>query len=641
MYFLYLSNTVSRQQNFDYLKINLASPSRIKSWAKPQSRLGEVTDSGTLNYRNLKPTFDGLFCERIFGTVDSFSCPCGNIEGSINTTTGSRKNRCEICNVYATDSVVRRWRMGFIDLKSPVVHVWYLGKPNRIASLLEMKVEELEQLVYYYTDVPIKVDDPLIDKLRANLKDVDEILGIEDDSDDEEEVVVYPYHYTFHTGGEAIGLLLDEIDLRYEAARLRSDLVVLADSSEEDKIWMRRLRLLEQFLASECKPVWMVLTALPILPPDLRPILRLENGEYASSDLNNFYRRVVTRNNRLLNLQENWGSPGILISNEKRLLQEAVDYLIQNGNMGPEAITDSSDRPLKSLSDIIRGKEGRIRQNLLGKRVDYSGRSVITSGADLDVIECGLPVVMATELFQPFLIHYLLQEGHAESTNSALEIIRTKKTLVRLLLMKIVDGYPIIINRAPTLHRLSIQAFRIILTPGQAIRFPSVVCVAFNADFDGDQVAVHLPLSLETVFEAITVLLSVNSVLTPANGALIMGPTQDMVVGLHYLAEAYLLQNASNIKYYFASFSDVRNAYLLGQIPLQALVWVRLNTRIPKSAKAKYDYNYYPFDDERGKIRGEQANPDYIKVKKSANGEIISIYLCTTPGRILFNTCLN
>ena len=497
--------------NFESIKIGLASPERIREWS-----YGEVKKPETINYRTLKPEKDGLFCERIFGPQKDWECHCGKYrrvryKGVI----------CDRCGVEVTKSKVRRSRMGHIELAAPMSHIWYFkGIPSRMGLLLDMSPRSLEKILYFASYV-------VINPGETGLNEKELI------NEDKFRAVYREHGNTFEVGmgAEAVKKLLQRIDLEKESKMLRED---LKDSTGQKRVrTIRRLEVVEAFRKSGNKPEWMILDAIPVIPPDLRPMVQLDGGRFATSDLNDLYRRVINRNNRLKRLLE-LGAPDIIVRNEKRMLQEAVDALIDNGRRG-RPVTGPGNRPLKSLSDMLKGKQGRFRQNLLGKRVDYSGRSVIVVGPELKFYQCGLPRKMALELFKPFVMDRLVKEGYAHNIKSAKSIVEKVKPEVWDVLEDVIKSHPVLLNRAPTLHRLGIQAFEPILVEGKAIRLHPLVCTAYNADFDGDQMAVHVPLSVEAQAEARFLMLSVNNILAPKDGSPITTPSQDMVLGSYYL----------------------------------------------------------------------------------------------------------
>src|ERR1700761_3072860 len=498
-------------ENFDSIKIGLASPDMIRSWS-----YGEVKKPETINYRTFKPERDGLFCAKIFGPVKDYECLCGKYK--------RLKHRgvvCEKCGVEVTQSKVRRERMGHIELASPTAHIWFLKSlPSRIGLMLDMTLREIERVLYFEAFVVIE---PGMTSMQRGQLLTDELYleAIEELGDE----------FDARMGAEAVYELLKSIELPAEVIKVREE---MASTSSETKLkrLSKRLKLLESFIESGNKPEWMVMTVLPVLPPDLRPLVPLDGGRFATSDLNDLYRRVINRNNRLRRLLE-LNAPDIIVRNEKRMLQEAVDALLDNGRRG-RAITGTNKRPLKSLADMIKGKQGRFRQNLPGKRVDYSGRSVIVVGPTLKLHECGLPKKMALELFKPFIFSKLDAKGLSTTVKQAKKLVEKERPEVWDILDEVIREHPVLLNRAPTLHRLGIQAFEPVLIEGKAIQLHPLVCTAFNADFDGDQMAVHVPLSLEAQLEARVLMMSTNNILSPASGRPIITPTQDIVLGLYY-----------------------------------------------------------------------------------------------------------
>jgi DNA-directed RNA polymerase subunit beta' len=611
------------EQYFDYVKINLASPQRIKKWgerALPNGQIvGEITKPETINYRTLKPEMDGLFCERIFGPVKDWECHCGKYK-----RVRYKGIVCERCGVEVVESKVRRHRMGYVQLAAPVTHVWYLKSlPSYIAILLDIPLKDVEQIVYFNSYVVTRPGNCSSLKYKQLLSE-DEWIDVEDQLYQEQSDI---YGVEVGIGAEAIQKLLKDIDLEIEAESLREE-VLLSKGTKKDKA-IKRLRIIDNFIATRSDPSWMILTILPVIPPDLRPMVQLDGGRFATSDLNDLYRRVLNRNNRLIRLQEIL-APEIIIRNEKRMLQESVDALIDNGKRG-KIVVGANNRPLKSLSDIIEGKQGRFRQNLLGKRVDYSGRSVIVVGPQLQLNQCGLPREMALELFQPFVIHRLIHQGLVNNIKAAKKLIQKNETTVWNVLEDVIQGHPVLLNRAPTLHRLGIQAFEPILVEGRAIKLHPLVCPAFNADFDGDQMAVHIPLSLEAQAEARLLMLAPYNFLSPATGEPIIMPSQDMVLGCYYLtAENPTQQNKQ--AYYFSSLEDALLAYDSNKIPLHSYVWVRFDGIVDNESEAiKVEENengdkLHIFDDRI--------------IKKNKNGDTVVQYLLTTPGRILLNKVL-
>lgn len=678
-------------KEFDYIKIKLASPFRILQWANrklPNGQfVGEVQKPETINYRTFKPEMDGLFCERIFGPSKSFECACGKYkrvryEGLI----------CERCGVELTESRVRRHRMGYINLIYPVTHVWYINsRPNFMALLLEVEECEKELNTTYTRNSEkcegLKLTTSAIVDLwderikRIKLASLAYFIA-------EDEISFYGLHWdlqqyrrsrelgrtsyplkpypkpqnrryntpkyllrttpSFLIGAPLIKRELEKLNLKSEIFRTRSFILICSKvlNKEEplygESRWFRkweqqrmykireqaikRTRILENLIGTGSSPAWMILTILPVIPPALRPMIQLEGGRFATSDLNELYRRIITRNNRLLRLLE-IGAPQLIIRNEKRLLQEAVDTLIDNGKRGKIALS-ANNRPLKSLSDIIKGKHGRFRQNLLGKRVDYSGRSVIVVGPSLKLNQCGLPYEMAVELFQPFIIRELINQGLASNMKIAKNLIQQNESIIDPVLDKVIKNHPIFLNRAPTLHRLGIQAFEPVLVQGRAIKLHPLVCSAFNADFDGDQMAVHIPLSLEAQAECYMLMLAPYNFLSPANGDPIIMPSQDMVLGCYYLT----LNNIKGLlgsSHYFANLDDVILAYNQNKIEIHSSIWIRVpeknllmnhsiqTVELPDNTLIEYSEN--------------------TQIRKAQDGEIIVQYLKMTTGRAILN----
>ncbi|MFZ5653988.1 MAG: DNA-directed RNA polymerase subunit beta' [Pseudomonadota bacterium] len=553
---LNLLKTQDRIADFDGIRIGLASPDMIRSWS-----FGEVRKPETINYRTFKPERDGLFCAKIFGPVKDFECLCGKYK--------RMKHRgivCEKCGVEVTHAKVRRERMGHIELASPVAHIWFLKSlPSRIGLALDMTLREIERVLYFESFVVI---DPGMTTLEAGqlLSDDEYYQAMED----------FGGEFVASMGAEAIQALLKELDLEGEINRLREE---IPDTRSETKVkkLSKRLKLLEAFNSSGNRPEWMILDVLPVLPPDLRPLVPLDGGRFATSDLNDLYRRVINRNNRLKRLLE-LSAPDIIVRNEKRMLQEAVDALLDNGRRG-RAITGSNKRPLKSLADMIKGKQGRFRQNLLGKRVDYSGRSVIVVGPTLRLHQCGLPKRMALELFKPFIFSKLETQGLATTIKAAKKMVEREEPVVWDILDDVIREHPVLLNRAPTLHRLGIQAFEPTLIEGKAIQLHPLVCAAYNADFDGDQMAVHVPLTLEAQLEARALMMSTNNILSPANGEPIIVPSQDVVLGLYYMTRERVAVRGEGML--FADLREVSRAYYAGQVDLQARVRVRITESQP------------------------------------------------------------
>ena len=537
---------------FDYIRISIASPERILKWS-----YGEVTKPETINYRTLKPERDGLFCERIFGPTKDWECYCGKYK-----RVRHKGIICERCGVEVTDSKVRRHRMGHIALAAPVSHIWFLkGIPSYLGLLLDMTLKDLEQVIYFNNYVVIDPADSPFKKFQLLTEEEYEDFIMENEESKLEVGI----------GAEAIKKLLGEIKTVELAEEIRTELANGVTSVQKKGKLIKRLRLLDSLISSETDPTWMVMDVLPVTPPDLRPMVQLDGGRFATSDLNDLYRRVINRNNRLQRLLE-MGAPEIIVRNEKRMLQEAVDALIDNGRRG-RTVVGPNNRALKSLSNIIEGKQGRFRQNLLGKRVDYSGRSVIVVGPTLKLNQCGLPKEMAIELFKPFVVNKLIERGYVQNIKSAKKMIERSDAKVWDILEEIIDGHPVMLNRAPTLHRLGIQAFEPKLVEGRAIQLHPLVCTAFNADFDGDQMAVHVPLSIEAQTEARMLMLATNNILAPANGKPIITPSQDMVLGMYYLT---IMKNPDqDVKGYFYSFQDAISALEAKVITLHDKIVVR------------------------------------------------------------------
>ena len=537
---------------FDYIQISIASPERILKWS-----YGEVTKPETINYRTLKPERDGLFCERIFGPTKDWECYCGKYK-----RVRHKGIICERCGVEVTDSKVRRHRMGHIKLAAPVSHIWFLkGIPSYMGLLLDMSLKDLEQVIYFNNYVVIDGGDSEFRKYQLL-------------SEDEYEDYVLEHEETtlkVGIGAEAIKELIGEIDIKALAEEIRTELNNGVTSVQKKSKLIKRLRLLDSLISSETDPTWMIMDVIPVTPPDLRPMVQLDGGRFATSDLNDLYRRVINRNNRLQRLLE-MGAPEIIVRNEKRMLQEAVDALIDNGRRG-RTVVGPNNRPLKSLSNIIEGKQGRFRQNLLGKRVDYSGRSVIVVGPSLKLNQCGLPKEMAIELFKPFVVNKLIERGYVQNIKSAKKRIERSEPIVWDILEEVIDGHPVLLNRAPTLHRLGIQAFEPKLVEGRAIQLHPLVCTAFNADFDGDQMAVHVPLSIEAQTEARMLMLASNNILAPATGKPIITPSQDMVMGMYYLT--LIKDESMEAQHYFYNFQDAISALEVGVIKLHDKIIVR------------------------------------------------------------------
>lgn len=668
------------EQRFDYVKIGLASPYRIRKWGErvlPNGSLvGEVTKPETINYRTLKPEMDGLFCERIFGPAKDWECHCGKYK-----RVRHRGIVCERCGVEVTESRVRRHRMGFIKLAASVTHVWYLkGIPSYMATLLDMPLRDVEQIVYFNAYVVLNPGiqseaDGVIVSVNSSEIRVRGIDGVERAYHlhpkhistmvegkvvEAGEVIAGAYGLSYKQlltedqwidledqiyaedpvldgievgiGAEAIKQLLQNINLEKEAERLRTD-IENSKGQKRAKL-IKRLRVVDNFVATGSKPDWMVLDVIPVIPPDLRPMVQLDGGRFATSDLNDLYRRVINRNNRLARLQEIL-APEIIVRNEKRMLQEAVDALIDNGRRG-RTVVGANNRPLKSLSDIIEGKQGRFRQNLLGKRVDYSGRSVIVVGPNLKIHQCGLPKEMAIELFQPFVIHRLIKTGLVNNIKAAKKLIQRNDPSVWDVLEDVIREHPVMLNRAPTLHRLGIQAFEPLLVSGRAIQLHPLVCPAFNADFDGDQMAVHVPLSIEAQAEARLLMLASNNILSPATGRPIVTPSQDMVLGCYYLTTENPYKQKGEGRY-FSNFNDVVMAYEQSELDIHANIWVRFQGVVEGQGEER--------DDDQPKLTvledGTRVKEfSFRRIREDAEGEVISQYIKTTPGRVIFNQAI-
>ena len=560
--------------NFDALQIGLASPAQIREWSR-----GEVKKPETINYRTLKPERDGLFCERIFGPMKDWECHCGKYK-----RVRYKGVVCDRCGVEVTKSKVRRERMAHIELAAPVSHIWYFkGIPSRMGLILDMSPRALEKVLYFASYIVIDPKETsLLKKQLLNEKEYREACDkYGDDS------------FVAGMGAEAIKCLLSEIDLERSSVELKEE---LKQSSGQKRVRIiRRLEVIESFRKSGNKPEWMIVDVIPVIPPDLRPMVQLDGGRFATSDLNDLYRRVINRNNRLKKLLD-LGAPDIIVRNEKRMLQEAVDALIDNGRRG-RPVTGPGNRPLKSLSDMLKGKQGRFRQNLLGKRVDYSGRSVIVVGPELKMYQCGLPKEMALELFKPFVMKKLVEGGIAHNIKSAKRMVERVMPQVWDVLEEVIADHPVLLNRAPTLHRLGIQAFQPVLVEGRAIKLHPLVCTAYNADFDGDQMAVHVPLSVEAQAEARFLMLAAGNIMKPSDGKPVCVPTQDMVLGSYYLTMDK--DGAKGEGRYFSSVEEAIMAYQVKDIDIHA----KIN----------------------------------VKVFKEINGEIKSGIIKTTPGFIIFN----
>jgi len=571
------------KNTFDHITIGLSSPQKIL-----ERSFGEVTKPETINYRSFKPEKDGLFCERIFGPVKDFECHCGKYK-----RVRYKGIVCDRCGVEVTTKSVRRERMGHISLAVPVAHIWFFkALPSKIGYMLNMPPKELERVIYYESYVVVKSGksnwergDLISEKQYFQAQ---EQLGPENIELAED----HPDRFIASIGGEGIKKMLHTIDAEEEAGKLR-DIVRNETSQQKKSDALKRLRVVEALRQKDesgeykNKPEWMVLDVIPVIPPELRPLVPLEGGRFATSDLNDLYRRVIIRNNRLKKLLE-IQAPEVILRNEKRMLQEAVDSLFDNARRG-SAVRSDGNRPLKSLSDMLKGKQGRFRQNLLGKRVDYSGRSVIVVGPELNLYECGLPKDMAVELFKPFIIRKLVERGYAKTVKSAKKLVERRGPEIWDILEEIIEDHPILLNRAPTLHRLGIQAFQPTLIEGRAIRLHPLVCAAFNADFDGDQMAVHVPLSYEAQLESKVLMLSSHNILSPASGRPIAVPSQDIVLGCYYLSK--VKPNVPGEGMIFASPDEVLIAFNDGKVDMHARVKVRINGNIIETTPGRVIFN--------------------------------------------------
>ena len=605
----------NKSMKFDKIQIKLASPESILEWSH-----GEVTKPETINYRTLKPERDGLFCERIFGPSKDWECHCGKYK-----KIKDKGIICDKCGVEVTKASVRRDRMGHIHLAAPVSHIWYFkGIPSRMDLILDIGPKNLEKVLYFAsyividpgeTDIPFK-----------------KIL-----TETEYRDLYDQYGNTFRVGmgAEAILELLRSVNLEEEVAKLKEELATT--TSQKAARLIKRIEVMDAFIAAGTKPEWMILTEIPVIPPDLRPMVQLEGGRFATSDLNDLYRRIINRNNRLARLME-LGAPEIIVRNEKRMLQEAVDALIDNGRRG-RPVTGPGSRPLKSLSDMLKGKQGRFRQNLLGKRVDYSGRSVIVVGPELKFYQCGLPKKMALELFKPFIMKKLVENGNAHNIKSAKRMVEKIRPEVWDVLEDVIKEHPVMLNRAPTLHRLGIQAFEPVLVEGKAIKLHPLACTAFNADFDGDQMAVHVPLSVEAQAEARFLMLSVNNILAPKDGSPITTPTQDMILGSYYLTHPGQEEGKRNSDAekgdgkVFTDMSEMLMAYQTGMVGLHARVKVRRYAdendkrgKLVESTVGRFIFNQ-KIPQDLGYVEDREADPysleiDFLCDKKKL-GQII------------------
>ena len=595
---------VNDPREFDFLEIGLASPDRIRFWS-----YGEIEKPETINYRTFKPERKGLFCEKIFGPVKDWECSCGKYR-----RIRYRGIVCERCGVEVTHSKVRRERMGHIELAAPVTHIWFLkGIPGYLGIILDISSRHLEEVIYYDSYIITKVDDELAGQFA-----VGDLLSTLDYYELKEK---HGTKLIAKIGAEAIKQLLSDLNISQLVRQLRED---LGTSKGQKRLKLvKRLRILESIEKSGNLPEWMVLDAIPVMPPDLRPMVQLEGGRFATSDLNDLYRRVVNRNNRLKRLMD-IGAPEMIIRNEKRMLQEAVDVLISNGKRG-RAVTGSNGRPLKSLGNIIEGKQGRFRQNLLGKRVDYSARSVIVVGPHLDFNQCGLPKEMALELFKPFIIRKLVADGIALNVKNAKRKIEKKQVIVWSILEKVIKGKLVLLNRAPTLHRLGIQAFEPILVEGSAIQIHPLVCTAFNADFDGDQMAVHLPLSVEAQVECKMLIESTNNILSPSSGEPISTPTQDMILGLYYLTVDN--KELKDEKRIYSDIEEALRALENGIIKFQSIIYLKINGKVTKTTPGRLIFNEAINEVLRGLNMPEFAYVNYVVGKKDISNLIYDIFI--------------
>jgi len=593
--------------DFDSIRVSIASPEKIRSWS-----FGEVKKPETINYRTFKPERDGLFCAKLFGPINDYECLCGKYK--------RLKHRgviCEKCGVEVTLAKVRRERMGHIDLACPVAHIWFLKSlPSRLGLMLDMTVREIERVLYFEAYIVI---DPGMTPLEPKTLMTEEAYL--------DAIEQYGDEFKAGMGAEAVQELLGDVNIKREIGQLRDDLAATGSETKIKNI-TKRLKVLEAFDSSGNNPQWMIMQVLPVLPPDLRPLVALDGGRFATSDLNDLYRRVINRNNRLRRLLD-LNAPDIIVRNEKRMLQESVDALLDNGRRG-KAITGASKRPLKSLADMIKGKQGRFRQNLLGKRVDYSGRSVIVVGPTLRLHQCGLPKKMALELFKPFIFNKLELRGLSTTIKQAKKLVEAETPEVWDILEEVIREHPIMLNRAPTLHRLGIQAFEPVLIEGKAIQLHPLVCTAYNADFDGDQMAVHVPLSIEAQLEARTLMMSTNNILSPANGDPVIVPSQDIVLGLYYMTREMV--NAKGEGKVFSSVDEVRRAYDAEQIALHAKIKVRIREVLFDEESGEKTISHTLTDTTTGRALLSELLPDGMsfdclnqKMKKKSISEAISL----------------
>ena len=595
-----------KEEDFDAIRISVASPEKIRSWS-----YGEVKKPETINYRTFKPERDGLFCAKLFGPISDYECLCGKYK--------RLKHRgviCEKCGVEVTQTKVRRERMGHIELACPIAHIWFLKSlPSRLGLLLDMTVREIERVLYF--EAYVVVDPGMTSLERCSLLTEEAYLDA---------IELYGDEFEARMGAEAVRDLLRSLDCEQEAIKLRDDLAATRSETKIKKL-SKRLKVIEAFLTSGNKPEWLIMEVLPVLPPDLRPLVPLDGGRFATSDLNDLYRRVINRNNRLKRLLE-LNAPDIIVRNEKRMLQESVDALLDNGRRG-KAVTGANKRQLKSLADMIKGKQGRFRQNLLGKRVDYSGRSVIVVGPTLKLHQCGLPKKMALELFKPFIFSKLQYQGLATTIKQAKRLVEQETPEVWDILEEVIREHPVLLNRAPTLHRLGIQAFEPLLIEGKAIQLHPLVCTPYNADFDGDQMAVHVPLSIEAQLEARSLMMSTNNVLSPANGEPIIVPSQDIVLGLYYMTRHSV--GAQGEGRWFSDVSDVRRAYENHNLSIHAEIKVRIREQLANEDGEFVD-SYKVYDTTTGRALLSELLPAGMAfkhlnrvLKKKAISEVINI----------------
>ena len=601
-------------QNFNSLKISIASADDIRSWS-----FGEIKKPETINYRTFKPEKDGLFCSRIFGPVKDYECLCGKYKRM-----KFRGIICEKCGVEVTLSKVRRDRMGHIELAAPVSHIWFMKSlPSRIATLLDMTIKNLEKVLYF--EQFIVVEPGLTDLKKGDIISEDQYIDYQDEYGEDS--------FSAAIGAEAIEQMLLNIDLEADFNQTKNDLLETKSELKKTKL-TKRLKLLESFIVSKNKPEWMILRVLPVIPPELRPLVPLDGGRFATSDLNDLYRRVINRNNRLKRLID-LRAPDIIIRNEKRMLQESVDALFDNGRRG-RVITSTNKRPLKSLSDMLKGKQGRFRQNLLGKRVDYSGRSVIVVGPNMKLHQCGIPKKMALELFKPFIFHKLDVYGWANTIKAAKKLVEKEDPRVWDILEEVIREHPVLLNRAPTLHRLGIQAFEPVLIEGKSIQLHPLVCTAFNADFDGDQMAVHVPLSLEAQLEARVLMMSTNNILSPSSGKPIIVPSQDIVLGIYYLS--IMRNNQKGEGRNFIDTNEILKAIEVKDITLHTKIYVRIKN---------FDGSYSKVETTAGRMlladslpKNEKINFNLINkvlTKKEVSNLIDTVYrFCGQKETVLF-----